>query len=161
MLRIALVAALVLVPTALADGGPSPGVDQGSYGVLSTNGAVRYVTLQNEPNSFNMDMKRYNGLYRAFDKALRALTRHGLPRDRLMAEQHGHSAAVLSDGTLVLTSASAGVAESRARALVGPRVMGARCVAPPRGRPREGAPSPKEALGGGCLARGSTVRGNR
>jgi len=45
VLRIALVAALVLVPTALADGGPSPGVDQGSYGVLSTNGAVRYVTL--------------------------------------------------------------------------------------------------------------------
>ena len=33
--------------------------------------AVKYVTLQNEPNGFNMDMKRYNALYRAFDKALR------------------------------------------------------------------------------------------
>ena len=45
MLRIALVFALVLVPAALADGGPSPGVDQGSYGLLSANGAIRYVTL--------------------------------------------------------------------------------------------------------------------
>ena len=35
MLRIALLAALVLAPAALADGGPSPGVDQGSYGLLS------------------------------------------------------------------------------------------------------------------------------
>ena len=45
MIRIALVLALVLVPAALADGGPSPGVDQGSYGLLSANGAIRYVTL--------------------------------------------------------------------------------------------------------------------
>jgi hypothetical protein len=45
VLRIALVAALVLAPAALADGGPSPGVDQGSYGLLSADGAVRYVTL--------------------------------------------------------------------------------------------------------------------
>jgi hypothetical protein len=45
MRRFALLAALVLAPAALADGGPSPGVDQGSYGVISANGAVRYVTL--------------------------------------------------------------------------------------------------------------------
>jgi len=45
VLRIALVAALVFAPAAFADGGPSPGVDQGSYGVLSADGAVRYVTL--------------------------------------------------------------------------------------------------------------------
>jgi len=45
VLRIALIAALVLAPAAFADGGPSPGVDQGSYGLLSANGAVRYVTL--------------------------------------------------------------------------------------------------------------------
>src|SRR5206468_4154131 len=45
VIRIALVLALVLVPAALADGGPSPGVDQGSYGLLSANGAVRYATL--------------------------------------------------------------------------------------------------------------------
>ena len=37
--------------------------------------AVKYVTLQNEPNGFNMDMKRYNALYRGFDKALRASSR--------------------------------------------------------------------------------------
>jgi hypothetical protein len=45
VVRIALVAALVLAPAAFADGGPSPGVDQGSYGLLSVNGAVRYATL--------------------------------------------------------------------------------------------------------------------
>jgi len=45
VLRIALLAALVLAPAALADGGPSPGVDQGSYGLLSAAGNVRYVTL--------------------------------------------------------------------------------------------------------------------
>ena len=45
MLRIALLAALVLAPAALADGGPSPGVEQGSYGLLSAAGNVRYVTL--------------------------------------------------------------------------------------------------------------------
>jgi hypothetical protein len=45
MLRIALVAALVLAPAALADGGPSPGVDQGGNGVVSSSGLVRYVAL--------------------------------------------------------------------------------------------------------------------
>src|SRR4051794_19583180 len=45
MLRIALVAALVLAPAALADGGPSPGVDQGGAGVVSSSGLVRYVAL--------------------------------------------------------------------------------------------------------------------
>ena len=45
MLRIALVAALVLAPAGLADGGPSPGVDQGGDGVVSSSGLVRYVAL--------------------------------------------------------------------------------------------------------------------
>ena len=45
MLRIAFIAALVLAPAALADGGPSPGVDQGGDGVVSSSGLVRYVAL--------------------------------------------------------------------------------------------------------------------
>src|SRR5437660_626016 len=45
MLRIALVAALVLAPVALADGRPSPGVDQGGDGVLASSALVRYVAL--------------------------------------------------------------------------------------------------------------------
>ena len=54
MLRIALLAALVLAPAALADGGPSPGVDQGSYGLLSAAGNVRYVTLSG-PHSTTLE----------------------------------------------------------------------------------------------------------
>jgi hypothetical protein len=45
MRRFALLAALVLAPAALADGGPSPGVDQGGGGVVSASGLVRYTAI--------------------------------------------------------------------------------------------------------------------
>ncbi|HZO97213.1 MAG TPA: hypothetical protein VFB42_07570 [Gaiellaceae bacterium] len=48
MLRTAIAALLAvsaLVPAALADGGPSPGVLEGGAGVLGAGGAVRYVTV--------------------------------------------------------------------------------------------------------------------
>jgi hypothetical protein len=45
MRRFVLLAALVLAPAALADGGPSPGVDQGGDGVVSASGFVRYTTI--------------------------------------------------------------------------------------------------------------------
>jgi len=33
---------------------------------------IKYVTLQNEPNEYNVNMRRYNGLYQRFDARLRA-----------------------------------------------------------------------------------------
>ena len=39
-------AALLLAPSALADGGPDPGVLQGGAGIANTGGTVRFVTVQ-------------------------------------------------------------------------------------------------------------------
>ena len=43
------------------------------YGIKT----LRYVTIQNEPNSFNMPMDRYNRLYRLFDEEARSLNIRG------------------------------------------------------------------------------------
>ena len=61
MLRRLVVALLIAgaapVAAAAADGGPSPGVDQGSYGLLSAAGNVRYVTLSG-PHSTTLEAIR-------------------------------------------------------------------------------------------------------
>jgi hypothetical protein len=61
VLRLALLAALVLVPSALADGGPSPGVLDGGGGALSSNGAVRYITLTNDRSTLLESVRTSNG----------------------------------------------------------------------------------------------------
>ena len=61
MRRFALLAALVLAPAALADGGPAPGVDQGGDGVVSSSGLVRYVTLTGTDSTFLEAIRRSDG----------------------------------------------------------------------------------------------------
>jgi hypothetical protein len=61
MRRFALLAALVLAPAALADGGPAPGVDQSGDGVVSSSGLVRYVTLPGTDSTVLEGIRRSDG----------------------------------------------------------------------------------------------------
>jgi hypothetical protein len=62
VLRFALLAALVLAPSALADGpGVSPGVDFGGDGVVAASGLVRYTTLSGPRSTMLEAIRMHDG----------------------------------------------------------------------------------------------------
>jgi hypothetical protein len=98
--RIALflcIVAVVAVPVAAADGGPSPGVDQGGEGVVSPSGSLRYVALPAQSSTILAVVGIHRGLVRSF-RVLRG--DYGIPFVTNMGDTGGLS----RDGRLLVLS---------------------------------------------------------
>jgi len=102
MKRLVLAVALLLVlpaSGAAADGGPSPGVLSGWDGVLSPNGAVRYVTLNSQGGWTNVAAVRVRGGRILNFNGVRGF--YGIP----LVTQNGAAGGLSRDGrTLILST---------------------------------------------------------
>jgi hypothetical protein len=89
--------AVVAVPAAAADGGPSPGVDQAGEGVLSPSGSLRYVALPTQSSTILAVVGVHRGLVRSF-RVFRG--HYGIPFVTNLGETGGLS----RDGRLLVLS---------------------------------------------------------